>query len=130
MARPSFGLQEYQQLAAEKGIEFIGTPIPNSVTDKTEWRCPVCGKILKKSFHHLKYAKNPCRCRNVMCLKQEDYEKLAEKLGLEYISDLQPLNVFQKVPWRSNRTHSEFFASYHELGYDRIPLYLRGFVES
>lgn len=127
MARPSLGVTDYNALAEEKNLTFTGIIVPVSVNEKTTWTCEVCHKVLHKSYHTLKYAPNPCRCRNGMSLKVEDYYNLALKLGIQYASMFPPANVFEKAQWVTSDLRS-FSASYHELGYNKIPSHLKEYV--
>lgn len=128
MARPSFSITEYRALASEKGLILLSDNPPYSIRLKTHWKCANCGKEHHKSFHQLKYSRNAsCRCYNGMSLPVSAYYELGNKLGVQYASMFPPSNIMEEVSWVTLDDRI-FRASYHQLGYGKIPEKLREYV--
>jgi hypothetical protein len=128
VGRPSLGRSDYIKAGAAKGLVFIGSKVPASVHDQTEWQCKFCGTIHKKSYRAVLYGKNGCTCQNERSLKPEDYNALADKLGIKWVgstySNRIPRNTKTPTMWEG-RTGELVEASYMQLAYDNIPQRLR-----
>lgn len=127
MARPSFSLTEYRELAEKRDLELLGAQIPNTVRDKTLWRCKRCGETQHKSFHYLKYQKHGCKCQNGKSLPIDSYIALGQRLGITLLTPYVPRNIFQKVLWE-DRHGEKFEACYRDMAYERLPAALREHV--
>ena len=128
MARPSFSLVEYLQMAERRDLVFLAERAPESVKTKVLWRCKHCGKEQMKSYHYLGTQVHGCRCQNGQALPLSAYLTLAKKLGITYIEQEAPRNIFEKVRW-VGKDMETFEACYRDLGYERLPIYVRKHLE-
>ena len=113
-------IQNYQDMAAKKGLKYLGEMIPDSISVPTNWQCLRCGKIMTKTFQSVR-AHNGCRCpSSKYVLDATKYEALAERLGITWLrGEFLPYNAHVPQQWR-NKEGEEFTASYFEMGYDRM----------
>ncbi len=130
MGRPSFTYQDYVRIGNEYGLEYLGGAVPPSTTRKaTRWKCRHCARELVKSLHSIQFAPQPCRCRAETSLKEEDYNEVATKLGIEWVARTLPLTSKHNTFWRS--ADGRFFAAaYSDLAYRNgwIPPRFRRFI--
>lgn len=120
MPRKSLTLYHYNGLAEKSKCQLVGD-VPNRATIPTQWVCLVCGRNLNKSYNAMKYH-SICVCRSEMVLKREDYQALAERLGVKWLGQYPP-NSKVVVSWSG--TSGVFLASYHQLAYGFISQKLR-----
>lgn len=103
MARPSLGRTDYIKAGAEKGLEYIGGRTPSSVFEVTQWRCLNCGEEVEKSIRAVKYGEVGHTCQNRVSLKPEDYNDLANRLGIKWVgstySNRVPRNTKTPTLW-------------------------------
>lgn len=126
--RNSTPIQSYLQLAEDKNLIYSGVIAPNTIRDKVEWRCMICNRLLVKSYHQIKYGANPCRCRSKLNRKMNDYNSLATNLGIRWIEKKLPVNIHTPTRWE-NKEKQTFIATYHQLGYNKIPNRLKAYIE-
>jgi hypothetical protein len=117
MARPSLTTDDYIEEGELKGLQFIGINgiAPYSVYDKTFWECRYCGHRYLKTWRAVHLGEFGCRCQNSMTFKDEDYNKLAERLGITWLGP-RPINVNGVTKWQS-RGGIIIEATYKSLAY-------------
>jgi hypothetical protein len=87
---------DYVELAEELGWEWLG-PYPNTVVDKTRWRCNH-GHLIQRSYKRAK--ERGCMYCTKHWLKEErDYQLLAEIHGVTP-PDILPENSREFSAWR------------------------------
>lgn len=123
---PAKTIDDYHQLAQSKNLEFTGGQEPPNTLCPTFWTCKRCRRLIKKSYHSVKYDKNSCRCFSSLHLKERDYKQLASKLKLEWVGPHLPKNTKTYTSWKTS-WGAKFVASYYELAY-RIKSELQPFV--
>lgn len=115
MSHVSLSNEEYQEIAAEKGLMLVGYA-PPSVYDKARWECQHCGKVHVKTYRAVKYGSFGCSCQNNLTLSTNQYHSLADRLGIEWIGKRTPHNTKDLTQWRgpSGRIVT---CSYYQLAY-------------
>lgn len=116
MPLPRKTIHDYHKLAHDNGLAYVSGFAPSTVWVNVYWECLTCGREHFKSYHTLKHQLNACRCQNGMSLDVEQYHGLAAELGIEFISELKPYNMFQSVQWRLPNG-DVIDASYRDLRY-------------
>lgn len=124
MARKSLSLTDYQQLADEHGLVFVGEVAPRLTTTSAVWRCKNCGKERRTAYSNIKQNKYTCECQ-WKTLKREDYEQLAKRIGIAWVGPFPP-NVRSETMWQ-NDSGVCFLAAYRDLAY-KIPERLKEYL--
>jgi hypothetical protein len=121
MPRKSKSYGEYMELAAKKGLTFLGEVTPRSVFTETTWRCNYCGKVMNKAYRSVKEAPQGCFCQAKKTKGIEKYHQLAKSLGIEFVAEKgnYPRNTKVKTLWRGP-SGEIVEASYHDIGYGYI----------
>ena len=118
---------DYQKLAEALQLDLL-SPAPTSIYTPLTWRCPVCGREYRRSYHRSKYLLRGCRCRSQSSLKAEDYHRLGISLAINWVGKKLPQNVRELTDWLSPDDRP-FRASYYQLAYpDRIPKHLHVYL--
>lgn len=118
---------DYETLAAEKDLEFLGVTTPESIKFSTQWKCKRCGRLIRKSYDNAIHHEAGCICWS-KSLQRSDYDLLGERLGISWDALEFVPNISTQTVWKSNRLGVYFRASYRELAYGRIPKRLRLYV--
>lgn len=123
MSRKSFGIEEYQALAAENELEFIAAAPPVMTRLSTRWKCLRCGRILRKSYDVIRHKQSaPCLCRvQGKTNGPEKYKELADRLGIQWIGETPPQNIKAMTRWFNPHDEITFEAPYVSLAYSIIP---------
>jgi hypothetical protein len=124
---------DYHKLANKKKVLWIGSRLPSSTIESTQWKCDLCGRELQKSYQAMRSYPNPCRCRSGTIKTPDDYRALAKSLSRQLSCDVEfpnqdyPKNTYDKVLWLFNDV--EISESYHNLAYyDKIPEYIKSAI--
>ena len=135
MGRPSVSWQQFVQVGAENGLDYLG-PIrayeePKS-RDTVRWRCRITGEEIRASYSSVRSGLAGNRYKDVVETQMPRYVELAQRLGLEFVyrpgKDYFPANNRSAALWR-NRWGHEFEATYSELGYGHIPTRVMAEIE-
>lgn len=118
MGRKSKTIGDYESLAEEKGLTFVGQVSPRYTTEKTLWRCNRCGRESLRSYWSVQRTNCLCHTRT---LQESDYHTLAESLGLKWIGPRLPQNIQEKTTWADNDAGMFFKASYDRLNRRKVP---------
>lgn len=104
---------DYIELALSRSIEWIGTRVPKTTREGTQWRCSnghewiSSNQNIKKSRHGCPY------CAGNLPKQEEDYHLLGKTYGLIWTGVL-PANVGAKTQWQCKAEHV-FESSYNGL---------------
>lgn len=110
---------DYKALEKETGYRLIGK-IPNRSHIPTTWLCLKNHKS-KISFSKLKYKGSNCKeCSSIATgdrnrKKYDEYTKLASKLNLTILVQVEPKRTTQKTDWLCLSCKLRFRESYHNL---------------
>lgn len=107
----------YRIKGLEVKLQYLG-PLPARVTDKTHWKCLVCGKAHFKTFRALCLRPNGCRCQSPTTLDRSKYLAAAAAELIEWtpVDGLMPPNSKTKTAW-TGPSGKLVFATYHEIAY-------------
>lgn len=127
--RPRKSLDDYYSLGESKGVVPLIDALPKNTNTSIEWQCRRCTRIVSKSYANVVRSEFPCICHSPFALDEDDYEKVAELLKLDWRGEHLPINSKQKTRWYSYRTRMEFDAAYSELAYQRIKKSLHRYIQ-
>ncbi len=113
----TYGLKEYQDMAAKRDMEFLG-PLPGFVKSVTRWRCLHCGTVHEKTYRALSLRERGCTCK--LALQDDAYLQLATDHDLVWQpKGYSPANSKAPTTWKSIKTGLEFEASYSDIKWKR-----------
>jgi hypothetical protein len=119
---------DYEALAEQRDLVFMGSTTPESIKISTVWKCKRCGRVIRKSYDNTRQHENGCICWS-KSLTLDDYQELGNKLEIDWSALEFVPNISTKTMWKSRKLGVYFNASYRELAYDRIPKRLRIYVK-
>lgn len=94
---------DYHAVAKENGIEWLG-PFPDTVLDKTSWRCQD-GHKWEAPYNSIQQGRGCLQCYEAdNRLTSCDYKMLAQKYGFIWIGPLPPSNKVKTV-WECAKGH-------------------------
>lgn len=117
MAMP-LSIRQYEEEAKKRNLELLDFA-PLSVTTPVRWRCKLCGKIMEKSYAAFYYTETGCRCQSKNRFGEQKYNKLAEDLGIRWVGDKVPLNVYEETEW-IGPSKARVKATYYQLHYGKV----------
>lgn len=98
--------QDYRKLAAENGLEWTGTTVPQTAAIPTTWLCAQ-GHSLTRCYSKIKSGYNKCRLCGAKKPKIEaDYHELAATRGYKWIGVKLPKDILHKTQWLCPNGHS------------------------
>ncbi len=103
--------EDYERLAAEAGIEWLGF-VPANSHSKSVWKCEN-GHVWEMSFNCVARGQRCPHCAGNVPKATDDYQILAEDRGFEWIGSLPP-NTKEKTRWRCEKGH-EWEAHYNSI---------------
>lgn len=136
MSKARLTMQDYVDMADEKGLVFTGRVAPASVNTTTRWQCRLTGDVMNKKYTSVKQAEFGSTYQRTYYESLANYKALAERLGIEFLYEEghearlpSKKNRYQLFPkttkdisyWRgpSGRIVE---ATYHQLAYgEKIP---------
>jgi hypothetical protein len=114
----------YRAKGLEVKLEYLG-PLPARVTDKTHWKCLVCGKLHFKTYRALCLRPNGCRCQSPTTLDKSKYiaAAAAQNIAWTPIDGLMPPNSKTRTAW-TGPSGEVVMATYHEIAY-KMPVRIK-----
>ena len=131
MSRSPLSRAEYEQVAIDHDLVFVGTEVPGTIAIPTRFQCGKCGRVMTKSLKAVRHGKNPCTCQNGVTLVAADYHKLAKALGITWLGPINgdysvPQNTKVKTRWQGtlrmndHKPRPVVEATYHQLAYSTL----------
>ncbi len=102
---------DYERLAAEAGIDWLGS-LPANSHSKAVWRCDK-GHVWGMTLNCVARGQRCPHCAGNVPKTADDYQILAEDRGFEWIGSLPP-NTKEKTSWRCEKGH-EWEAHYNSI---------------
>lgn len=104
---------DYETLAAERGLEWVGETLPRQVDTKTTWVCRTCGHRWRTTYTSLaEGAGCPLCYQQTQRHGPEAYRALAEGQGLEWRGP-PARNVTIKTGWRCRSCGHQWLSTYN-----------------
>jgi len=107
--RRRYGPEKYRELAAERGIQWLGPTVENTGT-KTQWLCKELHEF-KMTYNSLQQGQGCDTCGGSAPKTPDDYVELARRNGIEWVGH-HPANTEELTIWRCGRGHQDFDNSY------------------
>lgn len=136
MSKARLTYKDYTNMAAEKGLVFVGRVAPDSVNTTTRWQCRLTGEIMAKKYTSVKQAAYGSTYQRTYKESLKRYRKLAKKLGIEFLyepgheskrpSEKTKFQLFPKttkdISYWKGPSGKIVEATYHQLAYgNKIP---------
>lgn len=91
-------IADYHRLASEKGFQWLGKELPLNVHSKTLWECAE-GHIWEALYANVRHGYGCPHCAGNIAKTKEDYVKIAEKFGYQWIGD-EIISVNANTQWQ------------------------------
>ncbi len=105
-------IEDYHDLAQERGAVWLGDSLAEGVEEPTLWECDNCGSISERTYKAMKRSPHPCnQCsfnlRNVnVRLKRDDYITTALDRGIRWMGEEVPRSRQTKTLWQCPEGHT------------------------
>lgn len=104
--------EDYLALAKERGIEWVGEEVPETISTRTQWICEN-GHIFENRYNDIRNGRKCPKCSGRHHKTAEDYHAMAKEQGITWIGDELPESTSDKTKWRDK--DGEFEYSYKKL---------------
>ncbi|MDD4930673.1 MAG: hypothetical protein PHG66_00770 [Candidatus Colwellbacteria bacterium] len=106
----------YVDLGEEKGFEFIDEREPVGNKERYKWRCGD-NHIWESSYNDIQGGHGCPYCYGNIPKTKEDFLKLAERKGFEFIDDREPINNSIKYKWKCKKEGHVKMSEYRTMLY-------------
>jgi hypothetical protein len=110
---------DYNMLADDFDLVYLGPGDPPGVSQRVPWRCNNCYREFERSYRQLRRrqveGKPGCRCHGKQALKRSHYESLAKRLGLIWSDNHLPPTTRSETTWYWPDHNRTFRATYHQI---------------
>jgi hypothetical protein len=134
--QPRLTMQDYVNVANERGLVFVGRVAPPNLNTTTRWQCRLTGKILNKKYSSVKVNPFGSTYQRRYYDTLKEYKSLAKRLDIEFLYEeghesklpskktkyqLFPPTTKDVSYWRGP-SGKPVGATFHQLAYgDKIP---------
>lgn len=103
---------QYHELAAKYGLEWVGDGLPESTRHKTLWKC-ANGHVFESRYNQVQYGHGCAYCAGVAPKSPEDYHSLASRRGIRWLGP-EVENIKTDTNWECPNGH-QWLGTYNDI---------------
>jgi hypothetical protein len=113
--------QDYHELAAANGFEWVGVHVPHDTVTPTTWKCKAKGHLWVTRYNKIYDGRQCPYCSRLWRKVEEDYHAMALRHGVKWVGEEVPENVRMPTKWELP-DGTEFTATYRTMFTRTLPV--------